>query len=94
MYYREGVIINYRGMNILEKTDIKTAKRGRPKNPKGVRTPAQRQASYREKMLLDGIEVSFFLTHDQADILRKKALAEKKTQSEVIGALLEDSLQD
>ena len=78
----------------MEKSESKTAKRGRPKSPKGARTPAQRQASYREKKLLEGIEVSIFLKHNQAEILRTKALADKKTQSEIIGELLERSLQD
>lgn len=53
--------------------------------------PAERQAAYRKKKLEEGIEISIFLKHHQVEILRKKALKEQKTQSDVVGELLEKS---
>lgn len=75
----------------MEKPVKVAKKKGRPKNPGGARTPAQRQASYRKKKLDEGIEISLFLTHKQAGILREKALKDGKTQSEVVGGLLEQA---
>ena len=66
-----------------------TKKRGRPLKPGGAIPSAQRQAIYRKKKLEDGIEISIFLTHKQAEILRLTAKKEGKTQSEVIGVMLE-----
>ena len=65
--------------------------RGRPTtSPDGIPlTAKQRQMAYRKKKLKEGIEISIFLTNAQADILRDKAKAEGKTQSEYIGELLE-----
>ena len=66
-----------------------TKKRGRPPKPGGAIPPAKRQAIYRKKKLEEGIEISIFLTHNQAEILRLTAKKVGKTQSEVIGVMLE-----
>ncbi len=75
----------------MEESEKKVSNRGRPKKPGGAISPAERQAAYRKKMLEEGVEISFFLKNHQIDILRKKAIKDKKTQSEVIGELLEES---
>lgn len=66
-----------------------TRKRGRPKKPEGVLTSAARQAAYRKKKLDDGVEISLFLTHQQAALLRDVAKKEGKTQSTIVGEMLE-----
>lgn len=67
----------------------KTTNRGRPKKYEGAIPAAKRQAAYRKKMLEDGVEISIFLKHNQIKILRDQAVYENKTQSEVVGELLE-----
>jgi len=69
-------------------TSKESGKRGRPKKPDAL-TPAVRQAAYRQKKLEEGVEVSLFLTHQQAAILRAAAKKEGKTQSNLVGELLE-----
>jgi hypothetical protein len=68
----------------------KTPKRGRPAKPDAL-TAVERQAAYRKKKLEEGIEISLFLTHNQAAILRNRSKKAAKTQSEFIGELLEKS---
>ncbi|MET3109272.1 hypothetical protein AAKU58_004123 [Oxalobacteraceae bacterium GrIS 1.18] len=63
--------------------------RGRPKKPGGALTAVQRQAAYRKKKLDEGIEISLFLTHAQAAILRKEAKRANQSQSEFVGTILE-----
>ena len=69
-------------------------KRGRPANPKGAISAVERQATYRKKKLSEGIELSIFLTHKQAAILREVSKRAGKTQSETVGELLESSAKD
>lgn len=78
----------------LEESEKMTSNRGRPKKPGGAVSPAERQAAYRQKKLEEGVEISIFLKHKQVEILRQKAITSKKTQSEVIGDLLEQSSKD
>lgn len=66
-----------------------TRKKGRPKKPGGALTPAARQAVYRKKKLDEGVEISIFLTHQQAALLREAAKKEGKTQSNIVGEMLE-----
>lgn len=69
---------------------VKTAqKKGRPLKPGGAPTAAERQAAYRKKKLEVGVEISLFFTHQQATILRELSKKEGKTQSEIVGGLLE-----
>jgi hypothetical protein len=68
-----------------------SGKKGRPLKPGGAQTAAERQAAYRKKKLDEGIEISIFLTHRQAEILRLTSKKKVKTQSEVIGEMLENS---
>ena len=68
-------------------------KRGRPAKSSGALTAVERQASYRKKKLSEGIELSIFLTHKQAAILREVSRKAGKTQSETVGELLENSAQ-
>jgi len=65
------------------------SQRGRPKKSEGALTAVQRQAAYRKKKLDDGIEISLFLTHEQAAILRQEAKRAGKTQSDYVGGMLE-----
>lgn len=64
-------------------------KKGRPKKPGGALTAAARQATYRKKKLDEGVEISLFLTHRQAALLRDAAEKEGKTQSNIVGEMLE-----
>lgn len=75
----------------MKESEKQPSNRGRPKKPGGAMPPAERQAAYRKKKLEEGIEISIFLKHHQVEILRKKALREQKTQSDVVGELLEKS---
>jgi hypothetical protein len=68
-----------------------TKKRGRPPKTGGAIPSAERQATYRKKKLEDGIEISIFLSHKQAEILRATSNKKGKTQSDVIGGMLENS---
>ncbi len=68
---------------------METRKRGRPKKAGGALTSAARQAAYRKKKLDDGVEISLFLTHQQAALLRDVAKKEGKTQSTIVGEMLE-----
>lgn len=73
---------------------IKAAqKKGRPPKPGGAPTAAERQAAYRKKKLEVGVEISLFFTHEQATILRELSKKAGKTQSEVVGGLLEKTSQ-
>lgn len=78
----------------MEESEKKASKKGRPKKPGGAIPSAKRQAAYRQKKLEEGVEISFFLKHNQVEILRKKAIADRKTQSEVVGELLERSTKE
>lgn len=69
-------------------------KKGRPKKPGGALTSIERQASYRKKKLAEGIEISLFLKHEQAAILREMAKRHDKTQSVIVGELLEKHAKD
>lgn len=73
----------------MSDTVKKVRKKGRPAKPGGALTSAERQAAYRKKKLEEGIEISIFLTHRQAKILRERSQKEGKTQSELIGGILE-----
>lgn len=73
----------------MAETTKETRKKGRPKKPGGALTPAARQAAYRKKKLDEGIEISLFLTHQQVAILREAAKKEGKTQSTIVGEMLE-----
>lgn len=78
----------------MEESEKKPSNRGRPKKPGGAISPAERQAAYRQKKLEEGVEISIFLKHNQVEILRIKATTDRKTQSEVIGDLLEKSTKE
>jgi len=78
----------------LEESEKKASNRGRPKKPGGAISSAERQAAYRQKKLEEGVEISIFLKHNQVEILRKKAIKDQKTQSEVVGELLEKSAEN
>jgi len=77
----------------LVDNENKATRKGRPKKPGGAFSSAERQAAYRKKKLEEGIEISIFLKYTQAEILRKKAIKDQKTQSEVIGELLEKAAE-
>ena len=81
------------GVN-LEESEKKASNKGRPKKPGGAIPSAKRQAAYRQKKLEEGVEISIFLRHNQVEILRQKAITSKKTQSEVVGELLEQSTKE
>lgn len=63
-------------------------KRGRPAKPDAL-SAVERQAAYRKRKLEEGIEISLFLTHKQAAILRESSKKKGMTQSELVGELLE-----
>jgi len=71
----------------------KPRQRGRPKKPAGALTAVQRQSTYRKKKLEGGIEISLFLTHEQAAILRREAKLAGQSQSEYVGKILESESQ-
>ena len=74
----------------MEEPVKEAKKKGRPSKPGGgAPTAAQRQAAYRKKKLGVGVEISLFFTHGQATILRELSKKAGKTQSEVVGSLLE-----
>ena len=75
--------------NSVEETVKEAKKKGRPPKPGGAPTAAERQAAYRKKKLGVGVEISLFFTHGQATILRELSKKAGKTQSEVVGGLLE-----
>lgn len=78
----------------MEESEKQASNRGRPKKPGGAMPPAERQAAYRKKKLEEGIEISIFLKHNQAEILRQEAIKTRKTQSEVVGELLDKSAEN
>lgn len=78
----------------MEESEKKPSNRGRPKKPGGAIPSAMRQAAYRQKKLEEGVEISIFLKHKQVAILRQKAINANKTQSEVVGELLEKSTKE
>ncbi len=78
---------------MTEEATEEKKKRGRPANPKGAISAVERQATYRKNKLKEGIELSIFLTHKQAAILRAVSKRAGKTQSETVGELLENSTQ-
>lgn len=78
----------------MGESENKISNRGRPKKPGGAFTQAERQAAYRKKKLEEGIEISIFLKNSQVEILRKKAITDRKTQSEILGELLEKYAED
>jgi hypothetical protein len=76
----------------VEEQAKEVRKKGRPSKPSGALTAAERQMAYRKKKLDEGVEISLFFTHKQATILRELSRTEGKTQSKIVGELLEKAI--